>query len=73
MEHPKDVGDGSTLAIIMETAGVYMIPIGDLPLRAAAHLRIDPPRNNQRKRIRFAADYEIARVTTEGLRASSGA
>ena len=56
-----------------ETAGVYMVPIGDLPLRAAAHLRIDPPRNNQRKRIRFATDYQIARVTTEGLRASSGA
>jgi PD-(D/E)XK endonuclease len=56
-----------------ETAGVYMVPIGDLPLMAAAHLRVDPPRNNQSKRIRFAADYQIARVTTEGLRASSGA
>ena len=56
-----------------ETAGVYMVPIGDVPLRAAAYLRVDPPRNNQRKRIRFATDYQIARVTTEGLRASSGA
>ncbi len=56
-----------------ETTGVYMIPIDDVPLQAAAALRIDPPRNNQRKRIRFAADYQIARVTTEGLRASSGA
>ena len=56
-----------------ETTGVYMVPIDDVPLRAAALLRIDPPRNNQRKRIRFAADYQIARVTTEGLRAPSGA
>jgi hypothetical protein len=56
-----------------ETVGVYMVPIDDVPLKAAASLRIDAPRNNQRKRIRFAADYEIARVTTEGLRASSGA
>jgi hypothetical protein len=50
-----------------------MVPINDVPLKASAHLRIDPPRNNQSKRIRFAADYQIARVTTEGLRASSGA
>jgi hypothetical protein len=56
-----------------ETTGVYMVPINDVPLKASAHLRIDPPRNNQSKRIRFAADYQIARVTTEGLRASSGA
>jgi hypothetical protein len=56
-----------------ETAGVYMIPIDDLPSASCAHLRVDTPRNHQRKRIRFAADYEIARVTTEGLRASSGA
>jgi hypothetical protein len=56
-----------------ETAGVYMVPIEDVPLEAAATLRVDPPRNNQSKRIRFAADYQIARVTTEGLRASSGA
>jgi PD-(D/E)XK endonuclease len=56
-----------------ETAGVYMIPIDDVPLKATAYLRIETPRNNQRKRIRFAADYEIAKVTTEGLRASSGA
>jgi hypothetical protein len=56
-----------------ETKGVYLIPIVDLPVESGASLRIDPPRNNQRRRIRMAADYEIARVTTEGLRASSGA
>ncbi len=56
-----------------ETKGVYLIPITDLPVESGASLRIDPPRNNQRRRIRMAADYEIARVTTEGLRAPSGA
>jgi hypothetical protein len=56
-----------------ETAGVYMIPIEALSSASSAYLRVEPPLNNQRKRIRFATDYEIARVTTEGLRAPSGA
>jgi len=56
-----------------ETCGVYLIPIADVPVDSGASLRVDPPRNSQNKRIRFAADYQIARVTTEGLRASSGA
>ena len=56
-----------------ETKGVYLIPIVDLAVESGASLRIDPSRNNQRRRIRMAADYEIARVTTEGLRAPSGA
>ena len=56
-----------------ETCGVYLIPIADLPVDSGASLRVDPPRNNQRKRVRLAVDYQFARVTTEGLRASSGA
>ena len=44
-----------------ETGGVYLIPIGELPLDRA-YLRVTEPRNGQRKRIRFACDYEIARV-----------
>jgi hypothetical protein len=55
-----------------ETAGVYLVPISDIPNRAMAYLRIDPPLNAQRKRIRFAADYELAcrRPTPEpGVRA----
>jgi hypothetical protein len=55
-----------------ETSGVYLIPIGELP-ESQAGPRVDPPRNNQRRGIRFAGDYEIARVSTEGLRAPSGA
>ena len=45
-----------------ETQGVYLIPIGDVPSHASAYLRVEAPRNRQRKRIRFAREYEIARV-----------
>jgi hypothetical protein len=55
-----------------ETSGVYLIPIADLPDWQAG-LRIDPPRNNQRRRIRFAADYEIGRVVTAVPLSPSGA
>lgn len=57
-----------------ETAGVYVIPIGDLPVRVLGALRVDPPRNNQRSGVRFAADYEIGRVPiTRAPGASAGA
>ena len=57
-----------------ETAGVYLVPIGDLPVRVEGTLRVDPPRNGQRKRIRFAADYEVGRTRfTPTPRESSGA
>jgi hypothetical protein len=45
-----------------ETTGVYLIPIGHVLSHATAYLRVEAPRNGQRKRIRFASDYEIARV-----------
>jgi hypothetical protein len=46
----------------VETGGVYLIPIGDALLRREGALRVDPPKNNQRKFIRYAAQYEIGRV-----------
>ncbi len=46
-----------------QTSGVYLIPIADLPNRVSGALRVTPPRNNQRRFIRFAADYEIAKVS----------
>lgn len=55
------------------TAGVCLVPISHLPVRTAASLRVDPTRNNQLDRIRFAADDEVGRVAIEGLRVSSGA
>jgi hypothetical protein len=56
-----------------ETSSVYLVPISELPGTRQAFLRVDPPRNQQRRRIRFATPYEIARVATEGLRAPPGA
>jgi PD-(D/E)XK endonuclease len=56
-----------------ETGGVYPVPISHLPVRRQAWLRVDPPKNNQFDRIRFAADYQVGRVVIEGLRVSSGA
>jgi hypothetical protein len=67
--HPKElsrtyVGEIEFFAVhCRETCGVYLIPIEDVPTRSYAKLRVEPPRNNQRRRIRFAADYEIAKVT----------
>jgi PD-(D/E)XK endonuclease len=48
----------------VDTRGVYLIPIQDAPLRREGALRVDPPRNNQRKFIRYAAQYEIGRAWT---------
>jgi PD-(D/E)XK endonuclease len=106
MRHPKDVGDQSTLAIMIalqadgyamfvpfgentryahhphptvtkrtyegeidefavycpDTCGVYLLPIEDVRTRNTAALRVEPTKNCQRKRVRLAAAYEIARV-----------
>ena len=45
-----------------ETASAYLVPIGDLPMLRQASLRVDPPRNGQRRFIRHAAQYEVGRV-----------
>jgi PD-(D/E)XK endonuclease len=50
-----------------ETAGVYLIPMTELPIRVRRALRVDPPKNGQRKFIRYADRYEIGRVTLGGL------
>jgi hypothetical protein len=46
-----------------ETEGVYLVPITAVPNRVSTALRVSPPRNNQRRFIRLAADYEIAKVS----------
>jgi hypothetical protein len=46
-----------------ETAGIYLIPIQQLQTRRQGTLRVDPPRNNQYRYVRLAADYEIAKVS----------
>jgi hypothetical protein len=37
---------------------VYLVPVDEVPLREAS-LRLEPARNNQRAKIRWAADYLI--------------
>jgi hypothetical protein len=49
----------------------YLIPIAELPMRRQGRLRVDPPRNNQRVGIRFAAEFEIGELSTELCEASS--
>jgi hypothetical protein len=49
------------------SAAVYLVPIRDVT--QAGRLRLQPPRNNQRRRVRWAADYEIDRWTPETLHA----
>lgn len=48
-----------------DTAGVYLVPITDLPLKFEGTLRVTAARNGQRQRIRLAADYEVASVRIE--------
>jgi PD-(D/E)XK endonuclease len=45
-----------------ENGAVYLIPIDDLSSVTSAYLRIDPVRNGQAKRVRYAARYEVARI-----------
>lgn len=48
---------------------VYLVPVDEL-LAHHGRLRLDPPRNNQRERVRLAADYEIDRWSRNRLRAA---
>jgi hypothetical protein len=56
-----------------ETGNVYLVPIDDLQPLTQASLRVEPTRNRQADRIRWAAEYALGRVTIEGLRGPSGA
>ena len=56
-----------------QTTGIYLIPIADVGVLTRVYLRVIPPRNNQNRKVRYAADYEIGRVAIEGLRVPSGA
>ena len=51
----------------------YLVPIADVKTKYTAVLRIDPPRNNQRLGVRFAADYEIGAGSNSKPGASAGA
>jgi len=46
---------------------VYLVPLDSIA-RFEGRLRLEPPLNNQRRKIRLASDYEIDRWTPESLR-----
>ena len=46
---------------------VYLVPVAAVT-RFSGRLRLEPTRNNQKRRIRFAADFEIDRWTIDSLR-----
>ena len=73
VRHRDYVGEVDAFAVYChETSGVYLVPIAEVPSHQC-RLRVDAPRNNQWKRIRFAADYEIGRIAIGEPRAPSGA
>jgi hypothetical protein len=45
-----------------DTSGVYLVPIDDLRVERQGALRVEAPRNNQKRFIRLASDYEVARL-----------
>jgi hypothetical protein len=55
-----------------DTGGVYLVPIGRLPVRSKGALRVEEARNHQQRRIRRAAEYEIGNVAL-ALTAEPGA
>lgn len=49
---------------------IYLVPIAAAPGHMG-RLRLEPTKNNQRRGVRFAADFEFERWTEEKLRALS--
>lgn len=49
------------------TESVYLVPVSEVST-FFVRLRFEPARNNQRRGVRLAADYEIDRWTVEALR-----
>lgn len=44
------------------TGQVYLIPIGVAPIASEMSIRIDPPKSNQAKNIRWATDFVLGPV-----------
>lgn len=53
-------GDADCFGVYCHDRGeVYIVPVADVP-PSAAHLRLDPPRNGQQARVRWASQYRIS-------------
>ena len=54
-------GRADVIAVhVRDPHGVFVIPVDDCPLSQGA-LRIEDPRNNQRRGVKFAKDYTLER------------
>jgi hypothetical protein len=49
---------------------IYLVPVDAVPGHVG-RMRLEPAKNNQRRGVRFAADFEIGRWSEEKLRALS--
>jgi hypothetical protein len=49
-----------------QNESVYLVPIGAVA-ETQGRLRLEPARNNQKRRVRFAIEYEIDRWTPASL------
>src|SRR3954454_4143285 len=47
----------------LDTGAAYLVPVESPQVRKRGSLRVAPAKNNQRRGVRLAADYEIARVS----------
>jgi hypothetical protein len=56
-----------------ETGGVYLVPVADVPFRYGGSLRVNEPRNGQKRRIRLAAEFEVRRISIVPPTAEPGA
>lgn len=54
-----------------ELRSSFLIPMAEISSHSATHLRVDPARNNQAQRIRWARDYALESVL-QRLRPCSG-
>jgi hypothetical protein len=51
-----------------ETGGCYYLPVAEIAGRKVVHLRTEPARNGQRKRLHFAEQYRLGAIAQLGER-----
>jgi PD-(D/E)XK endonuclease len=54
-----------------ETGHVYLVPIEEVSTHVEGALRIEAPRNGQRRGVRDAAPFEVARIVAKASRTLS--
>jgi PD-(D/E)XK endonuclease len=60
-DHGRDRGRADVLAVhVASLSRVFMVPVDDCPAYVGV-LRLDAPRNNQRRGVRFAEEYGLER------------